>query len=136
MKGFRGNLTIRRVSDRDYKVIGYISYTNNDFIIKVTEGFVTDGASMPKFAWRIIGSPFTGKYVESAVIHDSLYRTHKLTKETADKLFLEMMKVSGVRWWKRKLMYYAVKWFGYSSYNGYSNKELNKNSKYVEVIKL
>lgn len=32
----------------------------------------TDGASIPRWAWWIIGHPFRGKYRESAFLHDQL----------------------------------------------------------------
>src|SRR5690348_6841794 len=33
-------------------------------------GSVVDGASIPKFAWSIIGGPFEGKYRDASVVHD------------------------------------------------------------------
>lgn len=33
---------------------------------------LTDGASIPRWAWWIIGHPFRGKYRESAFLHDQL----------------------------------------------------------------
>src|ERR1039457_2034205 len=31
---------------------------------------IVDGASIPQFAWSIIGGPFEGKYRDASVIHD------------------------------------------------------------------
>jgi hypothetical protein len=46
------------------------------------------------------------------------------------------MKKDKVGWWKRNIMYYAVKYFGKSSWNSYSKTKIKKNSKFVEVVEL
>ncbi len=86
----------------------------------------TDGASIPRFFWRIVGHPMTASYVRAAVIHDAGYANtlewsyqygsnwvHEIhgRKET-DQLFLMLMKDLKVSWWRRNLMYLAVRWFG------------------------
>jgi hypothetical protein len=60
--------------------------------------------------WSIV--PPHGKYAVAAIVHDFLYRTGKGTKKEADDLFLEMMEHLGVPWFRRKIMYRAVRWFG------------------------
>lgn len=46
--------------------------------ITVPNGFISDGASIPKFLWSIVGSPWSGKYTQAAVLHDWLYRREGL----------------------------------------------------------
>src|SRR5262245_9101617 len=46
------------------------------------EGSVVDGASIPRFAWSIIGGPFEGKYRNASVIHDVACDTHQQTWES------------------------------------------------------
>jgi hypothetical protein len=86
----------------------------------VPEGFVFDWASIPRVFWNII--PPRGKYSWAALVHDYLYRVHRFdnkpcTKEFADNVFLAIMTHYGVKKWKRKTMYYAVKWFGKKSWD-------------------
>ncbi len=101
-----------------------------DFVVRVGGGTVltapagtrTDGASIPRFFWRFIGPPMTGRYRQAAVIHDAAYtgvlKWHingALTpydRKSADALFLKLMEALGVPWWRRKLMYTAVRCFG------------------------
>lgn len=84
--------------------------------IHVPAGFETDFASVPRFLWRLF--PPWGEYRKAAVLHDYLYRTESgFTKWLGDSLFYEAMVQLKVPWWKRRLIYYAVSWFGYQFYN-------------------
>lgn len=86
------------------------------------KGTLTDGASIPRFFWRIIGPPMTGRYRKAAVIHDAGYsgslqwnvegQPTAYTRKAMDTLFLRLMKALGVPWWRRRLMHWAVRWFG------------------------
>lgn len=82
----------------------------------VEEGFTTDLASIPRVARSFI--PQVGKHLQAAVGHDLCYERSRspapigLTRAEADSLFLEGMKVSGVWWLRRRVMYAAVRTFG------------------------
>ena len=130
--GFNANVTIQKVNEEYYRTVGFLNYKNEEISVIVKGGFITDGASVPKFLWRFIGSPFTGNYTSSSIIHDSLYGSHVTTKEVADSLFLEMLEVEGVSYWKRTLMYLGVSWFGQSSWDK-SDEVIKQNEKLVEV---
>jgi len=47
---------------------------SDGFMIISPEGTTTDGASIPRALWSILGSPLYGKNKEFASCHDSLYR--------------------------------------------------------------
>ena len=85
-------------------------------IIKVPVNFVSDFASIPHIVQPIIGDP-TGRYGPSAIIHDFLYYTKKYTRRKADAIFLEAMKVLGVPWWKRRIMWLAVRLVAWIPWN-------------------
>jgi len=72
--------------------------------------------------WSFI--PRWGKYGNAAVIHDFLYWEQKLSKEEADRIFLEAMDVLEVTLLKRKLIYFAVKYFGRCVWNKNKKKKL------------
>jgi hypothetical protein len=78
----------------------------------VPEMFVTDGASIPRPLWALIGSPFNGRYRVPAVLHDAAYCWVGITKQDADRMFYEAMREAGVGWLKAGLMWAAVKAFG------------------------
>ena len=90
-------------------------------------GFIFDGASIPRFFWRTIGPPLTGKHRYAAIIHDILcHQARQMAKADptegaerrayADEIFREMLEVSGVGRTKCALMYRGVridaKWAG------------------------
>ena len=91
-------------------------------ILVAPKGTPTDGASIPRFFWRLIGSPLTGAYRKAAVIHDAGYKgtlrwfngcgVIDYDREMVDNLFLELMKALGVSPWRRWMMYRGVRWFG------------------------
>jgi len=85
--------------------------------IKIPKGFITDGASIPRFFWRSIGHPFQSRLVMPALIHDFCYRYKPFAKKYADELFFEMLKKNKVSNWRRYLMFWAVKYFGKSSWD-------------------
>lgn len=75
-------------------------------------GDIIDGASIPRFFWRVIGSPFVGKYRRSSVIHD-VYCKNKTEESVAvHAMFLEAMETDGVTKIKRKAMWSAVRCCG------------------------
>ena len=89
------------------------------------EGMPTDGASIPKLAWRIIGTPFGvpgwgrkhPSYLMAALVHDAICGTAEGMERNerwdhrtmGDRKFSEMMEYLGVPGWKIKLMYPAVR---------------------------
>lgn len=89
----------------------YVTIADLSFVgINVPIGFRTDLASTPRIFWNIF-PPF-GKYEKAAVVHDYLYHFGIGTRKDADKKFLEGMKLLKVPFWKRRMMYSAVRMFG------------------------
>ncbi len=88
-------------------------------IIKVPINFVSDGASIPSFAWGMIGSPWTGKYVEATIPHDFCYSKNLYSRKKCDLIFYEAMQVLKVPFWKRWTMYHSVRTFGWVPWNRY-----------------
>jgi len=71
-------------------------------------GLVTDGASIPKFAWSIVGGPFEGLYRNAAVVHDAACDNRKRSWEATHEMFYHAMLTSKVDPVKAKIMYAAV----------------------------
>lgn len=102
---------------RLFKVKSKFRFYSSKGLIIVNENEITDGASIPKIFHSIIG-PF-GLYFHSALIHDSLYKKsnkYNFTRKECDDLFDEGMKVSGVPFITRKIIYSAVRSFGWLPY--------------------
>lgn len=85
-------------------------------IIEVPVGFITDGTSIPKIFWSIIGGPW-GEYLYAAIPHDYLYHTQTTSRKEADNMFLRIMVYLGVSEWKYKTMHRAVRDWGWIPWN-------------------
>ena len=120
---FKGKYKIEAFDAYRFKVLSELSYTTKKGVTHtVPIGFITDGASIPKIFWSIIGSPFTGLYRKPSLIHDRLYATQKVKRGYADRVFLEGMENKGVSFWKRRTMYYAVRVGGWRPWNNHKKK--------------
>lgn len=75
--------------------------------ITVPKGFITDGASVPRFLW-FVGCPMQKSTLRAAILHDYLYKSKEVSKMEADWLFLLTMKYDGVGFIKRNIYYLAV----------------------------
>ena len=76
-------------------------------------GSVTDGASIPRYLWSIMGGPFEGQYRNAAVLHDVAYGEHNRPWQDCDRMFYYAMRCSGVNAVEAKTMFYALFKFGH-----------------------
>jgi hypothetical protein len=88
--------------------------------VTIPTGFLSDGMSIPGFAWSIVG-PSTGRGFYAGLLHDYLYSKASnghftVSRKVADDLFLEALYHLGVPWHKRHAMHAAVRMFGGKSY--------------------
>jgi Protein of unknown function (DUF1353) len=75
-------------------------------------GSRVDGASIPQFAWSIIGGPFEGKYRKASIVHDVACVARTQPWQSVHEAFYTAMLASGVDSIKAKIMYAAVYHFG------------------------
>jgi hypothetical protein len=77
-------------------------------------GFRSDGASVPRFFWRLVFPKGDERALRAAFVHDWIYRNHPAgwTKEEADLLFYELLLEDGVPKWRAWLACQGVNWFG------------------------
>lgn len=107
---FEGVLTLRPEPDgRNMTVVDKFSYTDwEGHTLVALPGFVSDGATIPRVAWTVLGGPWDGKYRKAAVIHDVGCVSHKYSWKITDRLFYEAMLDSEVEKPVALTMYYAV----------------------------
>jgi hypothetical protein len=87
--------------------------------VHVPAGFEWDGASIPRFLWRIVDSPFQPDLMVPSLVHDYLYSQGDKSgyiREQADKLFKKLLIANGVDEDLAKTMYAGVKVGGGSHY--------------------
>lgn len=82
-------------------------------------GYRTDGASIPRFLWRVCGHPFTGRRVIPALTHDAIYEgvIPFYTREGADRVYRDGLVEQGFPKWKAAVEYTAIRWFGKRHWN-------------------
>ena len=79
--------------------------------ITVPRGFVTDFASVPRLFWSIF--PPIGRYGYAALFHDYVYWQQIGTRNEADLVFRDTMDELEVPAWKRAVLFWAVRLFGF-----------------------
>ena len=130
---FTGKTILERIDASKYKLKSALTFKTEYIEVTVKNGLLTDGASIPRLFWTIIGCPMTGKYVGSALIHDGLYASEAIPRKEADKLFIKMLADNGVGYIKRKLMYAAVRVAGGFVWKKHKAADVEEASKYVVV---
>ncbi len=99
---------------RGVDVTGWVvAYEFGGVRVNIAPHFCFDGASIPQCVWSIIGHPFTPGFVRAALLHDVLYHSHVLSRRMADDALLELLAADGVTWWKRTVIWLAVRCFGW-----------------------
>lgn len=104
-----------------------------EVVVHVRPGFRTDGASIPRWLWRVFGSPYDPDIFPSAIGHDGLYRGEIVPRKDADIAFLRMMEMSGVPEKKRRLIYRGVRWFGWITWLGHTDESIREARRYIEL---
>ena len=86
--------------------------------LTVPAGFESDGASVPRFFWRIVFPPGDNRALRAAFLHDYIYRTHPAgwTRARADELFRRVLIEDGVSRNSANMAYCGVRLFGGSSW--------------------
>jgi hypothetical protein len=89
----------------------------------VKSGTITDGASIPKILWSVIGHPRETDIGQAAAVHDVLYRKGGISRKRCDEILIEGMECLKASWTKRTLVYYGLRVGGWKAWNMYRQKE-------------
>ena len=98
-----------------------------NFSFTVPANTTTDGASIPRFLWRICGHPLEAPRVYAAMLHDWLYagvdpdtpcgaKPSDITRKEADLCYYFLLRHFGVSRFKAMVEYIALRLFGGSHY--------------------
>lgn len=84
--------------------------------VTVPRGFESDGCSLPRFFWRVIGHPFSMQYLKEAILHDWLYRHQPCNRLLADGIFRSVLvgRVGPIRRWA---IYWGLRLGGWVAWN-------------------
>ena len=131
---FKTELCVKVIGKQAFEVTAPLVYENDYVIIQVNPKFDFDGASIPRALWSIVGSPMTDGYQRAGCLHDALYASEYFDRKMCDELFLEAMISDGVSEAKAKMMYYAVRSFGWLVWRDHKKEEVDEYKKFVSFI--
>lgn len=132
MARFRDSLTVTEIDDSVFAVAGHPFRFQSDLIglVTVPVGFYTDFASIPRWMpamYALLGDTAH----EPAVIHDWLYYSAVTTREVADEVLLEAMKVWDMPPWRYWPIYWGVRmggWYAWDAHRKAGHPEIGKFS--------
>lgn len=107
--------------ERLMELLADFSYVDPSETIWTTpKGYKTDGTSIPRVFWSIIGAPFTGQYRDAAIIHDWYVENRERSSEDTHRVFYYASRAAGLSDFEAKRLYLAVligadKWGGNES---------------------
>lgn len=89
-----------------------INWCGRDFTIP--RYFKSDGASVPRFFWRLVFPSCDTKALRAALAHDYIYRCQPKgwSREAADNMFYDLLIADGISKFRAELAYLGVHWFG------------------------
>lgn len=107
---------ISPVDKFSYQLNSPIIVLINGETIIVPSGFITDLATIPRIFWSF-DSPFNGKYMSSAILHDYLYACSiNHSRKESDRILYSAMISEGSSKWTANKFYFAVRIGGGSHY--------------------
>ncbi|MFN7341534.1 MAG: DUF1353 domain-containing protein [Opitutia bacterium] len=113
---FVSPLDARLTTDRRSRTITLLSplifVDCNEVEHIVPEGFISDGASIPRGLWWLFGHPFGGPYRRGAVLHDFQCVMKALPWDDVHNRFYRTMRADGTSRIKAGAMHQGVFSFG------------------------
>ncbi len=93
-------------ADRKMKLLHDFAFIDFDSVKwAVPNGWIVDGASIPKVFLSIIGTPFVGNYRKASIVHDYYCDVKTATWQAVHRMFYDACIAAGVGEIKAKLMY-------------------------------
>jgi hypothetical protein len=115
MSAFIGDLIVKLIEDDQsgiWELVVPFSFQSDlaGITIVAPQGFRTDFCSVPRvpLAYTLLGD----RARQSGTIHDALYTSHIVDRETADKVLHEMLLLNGVDEIEAAAFYIAVRQYG------------------------
>lgn len=119
MSRFISSLRAEKCAGDGWRLLHPLVYQSDvaQTTIVVPEGFETDFASVPRLPLAYLLTAESAH--QAAVVHDYLYGTQEVDRQTADAVFLEAMRASGEPAWRARLMYWGVRLGGGIAWNSH-----------------
>lgn len=119
----------------------WLSPLVNGKAVYIKRGFITDGASIPRIAWRVIGHPFSKDLLPHALPHDGLYAAELFpTHAECDAWMQASMALAAdnyplsVSWLKRNAVWSAVRTCGGLVWRKHTAQTVYKARQYCKLV--
>lgn len=122
MNAFQTHVLVRYLGEGKWRVEEDLVIDDSELgEFTVPVGFVSDLDSIPRW-FPLAHAVVKGASVTSAVAHDYLYEQGEIngdpiTQKQADEVYLRAMADEGVPWWKRRMIYRALRIGGFIAWN-------------------
>lgn len=87
--------------------------------LRLEKGYTSDGCTLKKCFWLILGCPHTPKYLPASILHDWLIEhpaAISYNRNFSSRAFKQMLLQAGVGQYRAQLMYLAVEaWQSFSN---------------------
>lgn len=136
MSSFTAPLDLRAMPDGRVALLRPLAWYTDDPKHRVTVplGFLTDGSSIPRPFWPIVGHPLSSTVVRSGALHDWLYHSHRwdntrtISRAAADREFRVALQIDGTGPARRWVMWAAVRTFGYWAWTSPKRDRIDANT--------
>ena len=108
----------------------------NVYSFWIKAGFEFDGASIPRFLWRLCGHPLEAPRIAAALVHDWLYRAQVLDRGVADEIFNQICKAVGMSAWRTGPEWAALRLFGWAAWRANRKGEKIAETRELGVMEL
>ncbi len=106
-------LTEPTADDRDMELVQPFAYVDPEGTRwEAAIGRRVNGATIPRWLWGTVGSPYVGNYRRASVVHDVACEEQAEPSEAVHLMFYQAMRSDGVKVMEALVMYYAVKTWG------------------------
>ncbi|MCR4881838.1 MAG: DUF1353 domain-containing protein [bacterium] len=83
------------------------------YLIKIKQNYTWDGATIPRFLWRFVGSQYNPEFLPASMVHDWLCEHKDFISKNGVKIssdiFRDILMLYKVPVWKAKIMAAAVR---------------------------
>lgn len=121
----------------DVELDSDLQYENDNYIIRVYGGFVSDGGSLPRLSWSLLGiTPYSPSCVLAFFVHDFLYSSQLLNRKISDNLLYEVLgippKCNAVQRW---LIWFHVRLYGWLAWERKTRRNITESRNFGEVVR-
>ena len=100
-------------------------FTHKEKDYWIPQCYECDGASIPKFAWYIVGTPTEGDNIFAAFAHDPLYLSHALPRKESDIVARNLWLQTDKPKYQVAMIYRTLRIAGYPAWVNSTNDKLD-----------